>query len=82
MKFTATEVEVGRTYYSETLAGDEGNYHWEARVSVTASSRDGGYVRIDQRTDGGKIEVVLLSPSQWKQIAAFVMNGPSYRDEA
>lgn len=59
--------------YSKEYSGDKGNYNWSA--SVMASD---GYIRIEQkkisedRVSENPIEVVLLSPSQWRAVREFV----------
>lgn len=69
-KFTANEIDAGRTFYSQDFPGDDSNYNWPASVSVTAP----GYVRIAQSKDRQDDEVVLLSPEQWRAIVAFAAN--------
>jgi hypothetical protein len=61
-----TRISKGTTYYSDVLRGSEANYDWTAECDVTD-----GYVRISQRKDGA-LEIVLLSPTQWRAIVAFV----------
>lgn len=60
--------DAGATLYSEWLAGDRGNWNYEARVDVNAR----GYVGVTQRLENGTSERVLLSADQFKAIADFV----------
>lgn len=56
-----------RTYYSDEIAGERGNYKWSVRYDVT----DNGYLGITQK-DGTEVkDRVLLSPKQVDELLAF-----------
>lgn len=59
----------GETKYSKQIEGDRANYYWPVRFDVTD-----GFVGITQyqSTTNDKIERVLLSPVQVKQLISFV----------
>lgn len=59
------------TRYSNEIEGSDGNYHWPARFR----KHTGGYIGIDQTHDSGKIESVLLSPSQVRALMTFIHPG-------
>ena len=54
------------TEYSLKIEGTRGNYDWSVQFDIT-----NGFVGIDQITDG-EIDRVLLSPTQVKELIAFV----------
>lgn len=54
------------THYSDTIPGNDGNYNWPVKFDKTR-----GFIGINQTTDDGKIERVLLSPSQYRALMAF-----------
>lgn len=65
-------IEAERIYYSESFPGTKANYNWPIECAVT-----NGYLSITQTKDDGPsrkavVEIVLLSPEQWRKIVAFV----------
>jgi hypothetical protein len=64
-----------RIYYSKEIEGDKGNYNWPVKFD-----RTGGYVGISQMVDG-KVERILLSPRQVRELIAFCSCKPA-RDVA
>ena len=57
----------GTTSYSAEFKGTERNYHMTARFDLSD-----GYVGISQRDSDGRLERVLLSPSQVRELIRFV----------
>lgn len=57
----------GRTYYSERIKGERGNYNWPARFDLT-----NGFVGVTQ-FDGDEVkDRILLSPKQVRELNAFL----------
>ena len=57
--------------YSNEVAGDAGNYLWQARFDLSGT----GYLGITQRigaAEGEKLERVLLAPNQVRALMRFV----------
>lgn len=64
----------GRTYYSDKIDGERGNYGWPVRYDLTD-----GYVGITQ-TEGDVVkDRVLLSPKQVKELTRFIEQKPHSR---
>jgi hypothetical protein len=61
------QVSYGDTIYSREYAGNSRNHN----LSVSFDKTD-GYVRISQTDNGGKLDVVLLTPKQFKALVSFV----------
>ena len=55
------------TDYSTEFTGTERNYHMTARFDL-----QDGYVGISQRDSDGRLERVLLAPSQVRELIRFV----------
>lgn len=64
----------GRTYYSEKIKGDRGNFEWLARFD-----RTDGYLGITQFDGDAVKDRVLLSPAQIRQLLEFVNQGKKTR---
>lgn len=66
-------VETGNIYYSERFKGNARNYN----LSVGVDWQD-GFVRLTQQDRWGKtVDIVLLSPLQWKCVRKFVDEFPA-----
>jgi hypothetical protein len=65
---------MSRTYYSNDVKGDCGNYGWPVNFDITD-----GYVGINQVREDGESDRVLLSPKQVAALAKFVAEHKSKR---
>jgi hypothetical protein len=57
----------GRTYYSDRIKGDPGNYGWTVGFDIT-----NGYLGITQIEGETVKDRVLLSPAQVRKLLEFV----------
>jgi len=68
--------EIDITNYSETIAGDKGNYNWAVRFDNTGPAdyvHEPGYIGITQYDEHGNLkDRVLLSPDQVQAFRKFL----------